>query len=175
MIRHLTPADYVAMPWVNGRGTTIEMLREVGPDGGLLLRLSMASVVEDGPFSIFPGVARNLTVISGPGFDLLGQTRITAAPLMPIAFPGDVPMAAIGVTDPSDDFNVMTARALPKPEVRVVYEGDVAPPMSGRLAIFAVAPARMSGLRLGKHDLFVTQDNATLSGGPCIVVGYFIR
>ena len=77
MMRHLTPSDYVAMPWANGRGQTVEMLREVGPDGGLLLRLSMASVVEDGPFSIFPGVERNLTVISGPGFDLLGETRIT--------------------------------------------------------------------------------------------------
>ena len=170
MIRHLTPADYVAMPWANGRGTTIEMLREVGADGGLLLRLSMASVIEDGPFSIFPGVARNLTVISGPGFDLVGQTRITAAPLMPIAFPGDVPMAAIGVTDPSDDFNVMTARALPKPEVRVVYEGDVAPPMSGRLARFALGVGDVNEMPVGNHDFIMTHEKARLSGGPFIVV-----
>ena len=120
MIRHLTPADYTVMPWANGRDTTIEMLREVGPDGGLLLRLSMASVVVDGPFSIFPGVERNLTVISGPGFDLAGETRIKASPLVPLAFPGDVPMAAAGVTAPSDDFNVMTARGLPSDRKSVV-------------------------------------------------------
>ena len=94
MSRHLTPAKYTPMPWANGRGTTIEMLRENGPDGALRLRLSMASVVEDGPFSSFPGVERSLTVISGPGFDLVGDSRFSALPMVPVAFPGDVPLAA---------------------------------------------------------------------------------
>ena len=171
MIRHLTPADYTAMPWANGRGTTIEMLRETGADGGLLLRLSMASVVEDGPFSIFPGVERNLTVISGPGFDLVGKTRITASPLHPVAFPGDLPMAATGVTFPSDDFNVMTARTLPLPDVRVMEGGVVAPPAGGFLAIFALAATQVAGSPLGKHDLLITHEKTRLAGGPCIVVG----
>ena len=170
MIRHLTPADYTVMPWANGRGTTIEMLRETGPDGGLLVRLSIASVVEDGPFSIFPGVERNLTVICGPGFDLLGETRIAAAPLVPVEFPGDVPMAAIGVTAASDDFNVMTARALPRPVVRVVYEGDVVPPPVGRLAIFALEKSQVFGRLLGKHDLLITDDLVEAICGACIVV-----
>ena len=158
------------MPWANGRGTTIEMLREVGPDGGLLLRLSMASVLEDGPFSLFPGVERNLTVISGPGFDLVGNARITAAPLMPVAFPGDVPIAAVGVTAPSDDFNVMTARALPLPVVGVHTDGDVISPLGGRLAIFALEKGGILGSALGKHDLLLTHEKARLSGGPFVVV-----
>ena len=171
MIRHLTPADYVAMPWANGRGTTIEMLREVAPEGGLLLRLSMASVVEDGPFSIFPGVERNLTVISGPGFDLVAEeSRFRAAPLQPVAFPGDMSIAAVGVTEPCDDFNVMTARALPRPEVRVVQAGDVTPPPAGFLAVFALGAAAVSGRSLGRHDLLITDQVAHLSGGPCVVV-----
>jgi uncharacterized protein len=171
MMRHLTPADYVAMPWANGRGTTVEMLRENRQDGGLLLRLSMASVVEDGPFSIFPGVERNLTVISGPGFDLVGATRMTAAPMVPVAFPGDVPIAAIGVTRPSEDFNVMTARALPLPDVRVVGVGAAMPPKGGFLAIFAIAPARVAGRDMAKHDLLITDEDAQMTGGPCVVVG----
>ena len=61
MIRHLTKADYRTMPWANGLGQTVEMIRVEG-DQGLLWRLSMASVVEDGDFSIFPGIERNLTV-----------------------------------------------------------------------------------------------------------------
>ena len=170
MIRLLTPADYVAMPWANGRGTTTELLRETGPDGGLLLRLSMASVVEDGPFSIFPGVERNLTVISGPGFDLLGDVRITAAPLVPVAFPGDVRMAAAGVTAPSDDFNVMTARAQPLPDVRVEIDAEIFPPQAGRLAIFALYTGSVSGHAAGKHDLIITNEKARLEGGPFIVV-----
>ena len=171
MIRHLTPAEYTAMPWANGRGTTIEMIRENGPDGGMLWRLSMASVVEDGPFSSFPEIERNLTVITGPGFDLVGKTRITAAPLHPVAFPGDVPMAAIGVTAPSDDFNIMTARALPLPVVRVVSAGEVLPPTAGFLAVFALAQGRVSGRVVGKYDLIITDEKTRLDGGPFIVVG----
>ncbi len=171
MIRHLTLTDYTTMPWANGRGQTVEMIRENGPDGGLLWRISMASVVEDGPFSIFPGVQRNLTVISGPGFDLLGETRITAAPLTPVAFPGDVPIAAMGVTAPSDDFNVMTARALSLPDVQVLHSGSIAPPTPGLLAVFALEPATVSGCPLGRHDLIITDEKAHLEGGLCIIVG----
>ena len=170
MNRHLTPADYTAMPWANGRGTTVEIIRENGPDGALLMRLSMASVVEDGPFSIFPGVERNLTVISGPGFDLVGQTRIRAAPLHPIAFAGDVPMAAIGVTARCDDFNVMTARALPLPRVRIQTDTVVDLPKGGRLALFALDAANVSGRIVGKHDLILTDEKARLAGGAFIVV-----
>ena len=170
MMRHLTPADYATMPWANGRGTTVEMLRENGPDGGLLLRLSMATVVEDGPFSIFPGVERNLTVISGPGFDLVGDVRITAAPVNPVAFPGDVPIEAVGVTTPSEDFNVMTARALPLPEVSVEADVEISAPLVGRLAIFALNAGKVSGRVIGKHDLIVTDEKARLEGGPFIVV-----
>ena len=170
MIRHLTPADYVAMAWANGRGTTIEMLRETGPDGSLLLRLSMARVVEDGPFSNFPGVERNLTVISGPGFDLVGKTRVTAAPLIPVAFPGDVAIAAAGVTAACDDFNVMTARALPLPVVRVETDAAIFPPKSVRLAIFALNAGSVSDRAVGKHDLILANEKAHLLGGPFIVV-----
>lgn len=118
MMRHLTPADYKMMPWANGKGTTIEMLRVEG-DGALKWRLSRASVVEAGDFSIFPGVERNLTVLTGPGFDLVGAgLHLTARPLCPVVFAGDVPLRAEAVSAPSDDFNVMTARTLPVPRWR---------------------------------------------------------
>ena len=170
MIRHLTPGDYVSMPWANGRGTTVEMLRETGPDGALRLRLSMASVFEDGPFSSFPGIERNLTVISGPGFDLLGETQFTAAPLRPVAFPGDVPIAAVGVAAPCDDFNVMTARALPVPEVRVDAYTEISPRSGGRLAVFALNAGAVSGRAVGRYDLIISDEKARLIGGPFIVV-----
>ena len=104
--------DYRIMSWANGRGTTTELLREDG------LRLSVATVTEDSPFSIFPGITRNLTVITGPGFRLHGNgIDLTARPLSPVVFPGDVPIAAAGVMAPSEDFNVMTPAALPHPRV----------------------------------------------------------
>ncbi len=64
---HLTPADYTEMPWANGKGVTVEMLRLI-EGGALKWRLSRASVVEDGAFSLFSGGERHLTVITGPGF-----------------------------------------------------------------------------------------------------------
>jgi environmental stress-induced protein Ves len=170
MIGHLTPAHYVTMPWANGRGQTVELIRVNRGDGSLLWRLSMASVVEDGPFSLFPGVERNLTVIEGPGFDLVGDLTLRADYLVPVAFPGDVALAAAGVTGPSQDFNVMTARDLPRPHVRVMTEGTAIPLRGAGAAIFALAPARAGEAALQTHDLILTDSPTPISGGPVIVV-----
>lgn len=167
MIRHLTAVDYKAMPWANGKGTTVEMLR-VERGGVLALRLSRAQVVEDGDFSIFPGVERNLTVLTGPGFDLVGAgLHLHARPLVPLAFSGDVALRAEGVTGPSDDFNVMTARDLGVPWVRVVASGAFA--AGGTLAVFALDAARVGGVDLARYDLVVT-DQAVAVAGAAIVV-----
>lgn len=169
MIRHLTAADFRRMPWANGRGTTTELLREDGA-GGLALRLSVATVAEDGPFSLFPGVDRVLTVVTGAGFTLDdGAVRRAATPLVPVAFPGDVPIRAVGVTAPSEDFNVMTARGLPRPEVWRVDEDVV--PAGGRVFLFAVSPASAGGIALARHDLLaVTDAEVRVAGGPLLAV-----
>lgn len=144
MIRILEAADFRTMPWANGKGVTVELARADGP-AGLLWRLSRASVVEDGPFSVFPGVERNLTVLTGPGFGLAGDgIMLQARPFAPVAFAGDVPVAACGVTAPSDDFNVMTARTLPRPEVRVIAAAArLEPPAGGLLALYAPRAHRL--------------------------------
>lgn len=170
-MRHLAAADYVTMPWANGRGTTVELLREDGPKG-LLFRLSMASVIEDGPFSIFPGIERNLTVISGPGFRLDGPgLSLLCKPLVPVAFAGDLPVQAVETGNrPSNDFNVMTARALPIPDVTC----ETAPtslPAGGTLYLFALAPVVINGVPVDRHDLIVTEGSARIDGtGPVIAV-----
>ena len=168
MIHHLTSADYKTMPWANGKGTTVEMFR-VDVGGVLKWRLSRAAVVEDGDFSLFAGINRNLTVISGPGFDLVSaDATLPARPLQPVAFSGDLPILAAGVTGPCDDFNVMTAADLAKPQVQVV----LAPadfPAGGTLAIFALAPGVAGNQTMALHDLIIT-DTATAVSGPAIVV-----
>lgn len=163
MMRHLTPADYTLQPWKNGRGTTTEVLR-IERDGQLLLRLSRASVVEDGPFSIFPGMERNLTVLSGPGFRLTGDgINLRCDPLVPVAFPGDVAVTATETQDQqSDDFNVMTARALPRPDVMLVQ--NHARPEGGQLALYALGPCRVNGTAVAQNDLILTKGPVTLTG-----------
>ncbi|MEO5616126.1 MAG: HutD family protein [Cypionkella sp.] len=162
MIRHLTPTDYKTMPWANGKGTTVEMLRV--DEGGLLWRLSRASVVENGDFSRFPGIERNLTVITGPGFDLVGDgLHLAAKPLVPVAFAGDVSIRAEAVTAASDDFNVMTARHLPRPEVAVIT-GEARLPGGNMLAIFALAQSVVNGTTISRYDVIVTDEPSGLSG-----------
>ncbi|NGM44106.1 HutD family protein [Rhodobacter sp. SGA-6-6] len=160
---HLRPSDYTRQPWKNGKGTTTELWR-LEREGALLVRLSRASVVEDGPFSLFPGVERNLTVLTGPGFRLTGPgVDLPCAPLVPVAFPGDVAVTATGTGGrASDDFNVMTARSLPRPQVAV--ETDTTLPAGGLLALYALGPASVNGEGMEPGDLILTEDEARLTG-----------
>ena len=172
-MRHLTSADYTRQPWKNGRGTTVEMLHLRDPAGATLLRLSRASVVEDGAFSLFPGIERNLTVLTGPGFRLTGPgLNLRCDPLVPVAFPGDVAVAASETNgQPSDDFNVMTARRLPLPQVSVVRDGGL--DGAGPLALYALGPCRVDGEPVAPGELVLTDGPASLTGdGPVIAVRY---
>lgn len=166
-MKHLGPADYRRQPWANGRGETIEMLR-IEQNGALALRLSMATVDQDGDFSIFPEIERNLTVLSGPGFDLQGAgLHLTCAPLAPVAFAGDLPLRAVGVSAPSVDFNVMTARSLPHPVVSITPAAEV---QGGSLAILALDQGAVDGTPVQRHDLILTRSRARLSGAGLFVV-----
>jgi uncharacterized protein len=167
---HLTAADYTRQPWKNGRGTTTELWR-LEQDGQLLVRLSRAAVVADGPFSVFLGIERNLTVLSGPGFRLRGGgLDFRCEPLVPVAFPGDVALQATETMDmQSDDFNVMTARDLPKPQVKLVQNDWLA--AGGKLAIYALGPCQANDITLGRDDLVLTDKAVTLKGDwPVIAV-----
>lgn len=170
---HLSSADYTKQPWKNGRGTTTELWR-LEREGTLLVRLSRASVVEDGPFSLFPGVERNLTVLSGSGFRLTGPgIDLRCDPLVPVAFPGDVEVRATETLgQPSDDFNVMTARALPKPQVSILRDEDL--PEGGRLALYALGPCLVNGEGVNRDDLILTEGPARVRGDwPVIAVRLF--
>jgi environmental stress-induced protein Ves len=160
---HLTPADYTVQPWKNGRGKTTELWR-LEREGRLLVRLSRAAVAEDGPFSVFPGIERNLTVLSGPGFRLTGEgLDFRCEPLVPMAFPGDAALTAtetLGLQ--SDDFNVMTARSLPKPEVIPAQNHILA--AGGLLALYALGPCQVNGAGIFRDDLVLTDGPASLQG-----------
>jgi uncharacterized protein len=165
MIRHLTKGDFKTMPWANGKGVTVEMAR-VDDAQGMLWRLSRAAVVEDGDFSIFPGVDRNLTVISGPGFDLRGARSLRADPLQPVAFPGDVALAARGVTAPCEDFNVMTRRGAMRAEVALAEGGQLD---GGLCAVLALGAVRAAGLVLAPLDLLLADEATGFTGRALLV------
>jgi environmental stress-induced protein Ves len=115
-MRILRASDYRRMPWKNGGGETVEIA--VSPEGAGLAdfdwRVSMAGVAADGPFSIFPGIDRTLSILEGDGLLLSVEG---AAPVEltqasdPFAFPADVAASASLVGGPVTDLNVMTRRA----------------------------------------------------------------
>ncbi|MBC7739386.1 MAG: HutD family protein [Candidatus Saccharibacteria bacterium] len=164
MIRHLKASDFKVMPWANGRGQTVEMWREER-DGTLLWRLSRAVVAEDGAFSLFPGLDRSLTVIDGPGFDLVGAERLTARYLQPVAFAGDVDIRAEGVVAPCEDFNVMVRRGTVAANVQVLASGRV----TG--AVFALEPVRVGKLRMARYDLVLCDEEVAFVGLSVVVRG----
>jgi len=107
--------NYKRMPWKNGGGETVE-IAIFPPDANVDSfdwRISMAGVAEDGPFSVFAGVDRTLSVLDGNGLELdiegRAVTRLTQQSA-PLAFPADTPTLARLVDGPIRDLNVMSRR-----------------------------------------------------------------
>jgi environmental stress-induced protein Ves len=109
----LGPDTFRAMPWRNGLGTTIELLKQDLPDGdGFAWRLSMADVTTDGEFSNFSGYDRTLLLLEGNGLmlDCDGVRQRLDKPLQAARFRGEDSTFATLPDGPVRDFNIMTQR-----------------------------------------------------------------
>ncbi len=88
-------AEGRVMPWKNGGGSTLELLREPGatPDDPPALRVSIADLTADGPFSAFPHVDRVILLLEGAGVRLRFADREVTLDRQgePFAFPGEAP------------------------------------------------------------------------------------
>jgi environmental stress-induced protein Ves len=123
-MRLVRSRDFVTTPWKNGGGITHEVAREDDADG-LLWRLSVAEVARDGAFSLFPGLARILTVIDGPGMRLVGADGavIAVPPLHPVRFAGDLALDGRLDGGPCRDFNLIHDPRRIDGDLRVVGAG----------------------------------------------------
>ncbi|MBY5374643.1 HutD family protein [Rhizobium leguminosarum] len=114
-MRILRAGDHKRMPWKNGKGETVE-IAVFPPDASINdfdWRISMATVAEDGPFSIFPGIDRTLAILDGNGMvlDVEGSSPVLLTTASdPLAFPADIPVAARLEDGAITDLNVMTRR-----------------------------------------------------------------
>ena len=113
-ITRLTPADHRRVPWKNGGGVTTELAVEPAADGRFVWRVSIADVVEPGPFSAFPGYDRLIAVVEGDGMRLSvdGAPAVERRRLDPaFAFPGEAPVWCEPTAGPIRDVNLMLDRA----------------------------------------------------------------
>lgn len=149
--RVIRRADWRTMPWKNGLGVTHELLREGDGAQGFALRLSVAEVSADGPFSRFEGVDRVIALLDGAGLRLRrddGQTVTLDRPGEPFAFAGEDAWACSLLGGPTLDFNVMTDRARLVASVTRREPGVLA----GTWAL-ALAAGRVGDVSVAPHDL----------------------
>lgn len=158
----LRQADYKRMPWKNGGGETTEIAVSP-PTAGLDdfdWRISMALVKGDGPFSIFPGIDRTLSILEGNGMRLTidgarFDLKLASAPL---PFAGDVTTDAVLLDGAITDLNVMTRRGAYRHQVQrfdltgemtITCDATVVVVLSGEGTFDITSPGKAS---LGPRD-----------------------
>jgi environmental stress-induced protein Ves len=116
MIEIIPPEQFNTIPWKNGKGQTTELaISENGTIDNFDWRLSIASVVEDGPFSDFSGYERNLILLEGQGIELTHdhkdddkQIDLLDKPLSISSFNGSAKTLGRLIDGAISDFNLMT-------------------------------------------------------------------
>jgi uncharacterized protein len=117
-------ADCPEQPWRNGGGRTRELL--AWPSAAAWqVRVSVASVEADGPFSPYPGIDRWFAVLSGAGVVLaLPRGAITLGPgSAAIAFAGETAPPCRLIDGPTQDLNLMLRRGA-RTSWHGVFDGD---------------------------------------------------
>jgi environmental stress-induced protein Ves len=102
-------SDAAAQAWRNGGGVTRELLAWPVDVDPWSLRVSVADIETDGPFSAFPGVERWFGVISGAGVVLdfpEGERRMTPKD-PPLGFDGGAAPGCRLIKGPTRDLNLM--------------------------------------------------------------------
>jgi environmental stress-induced protein Ves len=117
--------DAIRQPWRNGGGVTHELLawapeRAAGahPAGNAqhtnwVVRVSVADITQDGPFSAFPGIDRCFTVLQGAGvvLTLRGADLHLTPDSEPLAFDGaDAPGCRL-ISGATRDLNLMVRQS----------------------------------------------------------------
>lgn len=133
-MRLIRTSEYLRKRWNNDGGWTTEIASAPMPDSasGFRWRVSIADIETDGPFSLFPGIERDLLLLSGKGIEL----DIDDAPpvrldqrFQRIHFSGEANVQCRLLAGPTRDFNVMTCRGQVAAEIH-------ARPLTGTMLVF---------------------------------------
>lgn len=132
MLQHFDTATLAVTTWKNGGGCTREIL--CSPPGAGIddfdWRVSIATISQTGPFSVFAGVDRVIMLLEGHGVHLKSVRGIDHRldqPCVPFAFSGDNELDCTLLGGTSTDFNVMTRRGQLRAEVVVLRESATLP------------------------------------------------
>ncbi|MBY5828385.1 HutD family protein [Rhizobium ruizarguesonis] len=175
-MRILRAGDYKRMPWKNGKGETVE-IAVFPPDASINdfdWRISMATVAEDGPFSIFPGIDRTLAILDGNGMvlDVEGSSPVLLTTASdPLAFPADVPVAARLEDGAITDLNVMTRRnGLSHTLIRIDVDGSKTVPLPPSTCLFLCHRGALSLRRDGETGALAAGDALLIDDAAATVL-----
>jgi uncharacterized protein len=101
--------DVAPQPWKNGGGVTRELLAWPSV-GEWVLRLSVADIERDGPFSTFPGIDRWFAVLNGNGVWLGAPEQKLQPGDDAFNFDGALAPACLLIDGPTRDLNLMIRR-----------------------------------------------------------------
>ncbi len=197
----LGPSHFLKCPWKNDGGTTIQML--INPPesdfkkGNFLFRISKAPVVDDTPWSFFPGYNRYVLVLEGQGIKLdhgpHGKAELTRYSKAH-EFEGEWKTQPTLLDGPIVDFNVMVARGLAEAAIDVYRVGKhtkmpcslVAPfhffyCAEGRVQATLIGTGKTNNISKGKAIFLEAQDehpdetcarfSLTSFSEPSVVIG----
>jgi environmental stress-induced protein Ves len=142
-------SDATPVPWKNGGGVTRELLRLPADSAAdWTLRISVADIDADGPFSPFPGITRWFAVLAGTGVRLSFPDRVlNVAPHdLPLCFDGaDAPGCAL-LDGATRDLNVMVRSDRGTAAISVASARDETRALHcAGLGFFALRPVRLHG------------------------------
>lgn len=122
---HVGLADVTPQPWRNGGGFTRELLAWPQP-ADWQLRVSVAEIDRDGPFSPFPGAERWFAVIEGAGVELAwaGGTTSLRPGDPPWHFAGESAPGCHLLQGPTRDLNLMHRRGAGVASMRQAVAGS---------------------------------------------------
>ena len=106
------------------------------------MRISVAEIEADGPFSSFPGVERWFAVLDGGGVALTidGTEQVRRAGDPPLAFSGEATVGCRLLQGPSRDLNLMLRGIAGT--MRPVVAGEAWAPRARRCGLYALVAGR---------------------------------
>lgn len=171
--------DVAPQRWRNGGGFTRELLaRPEGPHWQV--RVSVADVEADGPFSAWPGVTRWFAVVKGAGveLDVVGQRRQLRRGDAPFAFDGASATHCRLLDGPTQDLNLMLRGVAGA--MALVVDGEPCPlPAGAAWGLYALAAGCCAGIDVPPHALLWSDEAPAApvfvaAQRPAAAVGYWL-
>lgn len=125
MIHTVSLAQVTPQPWRNGGGVTQELLAWPAAEDWQV-RISVARIDRNGPFSAYPGIERWFTVLQGEGVVLRFANRraLLSAGSEPIRFEGASAPDCDLLDGPTQDLNLMLRSSAGRGGMSIARAGD---------------------------------------------------